>query len=185
MSGTIIPASSNFNLVIPYVLANEGGYSNVYGDPGNWTGGSVGVGTLKGTNFGIAASEYPNLDIPNLTQAQAEQIYYNDYWLPIGGDNMPLAMAFLLLDAYVNSGGNGIKWVQALLGLNQDGDCGQMTQGAVKNYTNQKQLCLLYSEAHSAFYIGLNTFNEFGKGWLNRVITNSFTAQTLLDQAQG
>lgn len=49
-------------------------------DPGNWTGGKIGKGILKGTKFGIAASSYPNLDIKNLTLEQVKPIYKKVYW---------------------------------------------------------------------------------------------------------
>ncbi|MFC0406768.1 hypothetical protein [Roseomonas elaeocarpi] len=38
---------------------NERGLSMVSTDPGNWTGGQVGKGKLKGTKYGIAAASYP------------------------------------------------------------------------------------------------------------------------------
>jgi hypothetical protein len=64
----------------------------------------VGKGVLKGTNFGIAASAFPNLDIPNLTRAQAMAIYREKYWTPIGGDALPAGVDLLAFDIAVNSG---------------------------------------------------------------------------------
>ena len=59
----------NFERCFAFTLGAEGGYSNNPADPGNWTGGAVGNGELRGTNFGISASAYPQLDIANLTQS--------------------------------------------------------------------------------------------------------------------
>lgn len=52
-----------FDKAFDRLIGHEAGYSNDRRDPGNWTGGIVGKGQLKGTKFGIAANTYPNLDI--------------------------------------------------------------------------------------------------------------------------
>jgi len=52
-------SDTNFNLAIPVILQHEGGYVN---DP-NDAGGA--------TKYGISQRTYPNLDIANLTVAQA------------------------------------------------------------------------------------------------------------------
>lgn len=59
---------------------HEGGFQKREGDRGNWTGGQVGKGILRGTKYGISAAQFPDLDIENLTVAQAEGIYLNKYW---------------------------------------------------------------------------------------------------------
>lgn len=65
---------------MPLIFRDEGGFSDDPNDSGNWTGGAIGSGTLVGTNFGISAASYPDLDIVNLTQDDATQIYYTDWW---------------------------------------------------------------------------------------------------------
>lgn len=47
-----------FDKAFNRLIGHEAGYSNDRRDPGNWTGGKVGIGTLKGTKFGIAANTY-------------------------------------------------------------------------------------------------------------------------------
>jgi lysozyme family protein len=59
----------------------EGGYQCDPRDSGNWTGGEVGRGELKGTICGISAASYPHLDIKNLTEDDIGSIYYPDWWL--------------------------------------------------------------------------------------------------------
>jgi lysozyme family protein len=78
----------NFANCFAFTLGAEGGYSNNPGDPGNWTGGAVGHGEVRGTKYGISASAYPALDIANLTEAQAEEIYRRDYWASLHGDEL-------------------------------------------------------------------------------------------------
>ena len=48
--------SITFDEAFKRLIGHEGGYSTDRRDPGNWTGGRVGVGTLKGTKFGLAAN---------------------------------------------------------------------------------------------------------------------------------
>ena len=52
-------AKGDLPAVLAETLAYEGGYSANPKDPGNWTGGKVGVGKLLGTKSGIAAASYP------------------------------------------------------------------------------------------------------------------------------
>lgn len=73
-------------------------------DPGNWTGGKQGVGELKGTKYGIAASAHPHLDIPNLTLEQASAIYQKQYWYAAECEKQPWPMCAAMFDFAVQSG---------------------------------------------------------------------------------
>ena len=96
--------TDRFPIFIDRLLSHEGGFTDDRRDPGNWTGGKVGAGLLKGTKFGIAANTYPALDIKNLTRAQAVAIYRWDFWERARCDRLPAVVAFQLLDGAVNSG---------------------------------------------------------------------------------
>lgn len=61
-------------------FGHEGGFQAMRADSGNWTGGHVGVGELRGTKYGIAAASYPREDIRNLTRERAAFIYKQDFW---------------------------------------------------------------------------------------------------------
>src|SRR6266700_2325053 len=69
-SGTIPDGkySPEFIIAVKVVLVDEGGYSNDPDDPGGET------------NYGIDKRSHPDVDIKNLTEAQAIDIYYTDYW---------------------------------------------------------------------------------------------------------
>jgi lysozyme family protein len=92
----------------------EGGLSLDRNDPGNWTGGKVGVGELKGTKYGVSAKSYPHLDIRNLTPQQAMEIFYLDFWLKPRFNQIPVPqMAKRLFDLGVNCGpGTAAKMLQ-------------------------------------------------------------------------
>lgn len=69
-----------FQRIIDLIIAtHEGAFQKRADDAGNWTGGKVGVGELKGTKFGISAHAFPDLDIENLTMAEAEELYFKVY----------------------------------------------------------------------------------------------------------
>ncbi len=145
-------ALGNLAACLPVTLAYEGGLSTIRSDPGNWTGGVVGVGTLKGTNFGIAASSHPSLDIAHLTKADAQAIYDREYWTPAACEALPAGLDLSHFDATVNSGrGRSAKWLKAT----GAGD----TSAKIHAYASAR-LASLHSFA---------TWATFGKGWSARV----------------
>src|SRR5882762_9217567 len=97
-------ADGDFAAAIARVLAHEGGYQAAADDPGNWTGGKIGLGALKGTKYGISAAQYPDLDIANLSADAAIAIYRRDWWERFGLARLPVPLAQKLLDAGVNIG---------------------------------------------------------------------------------
>lgn len=87
------------------IFKNEGGYQCLKNDSGNWTGGKIGKGVLKGTKFGIAAASYPKADIKNLTIEQAAWFYERDYFKPLKLDKIKSQwLATMFLDTAVNCG---------------------------------------------------------------------------------
>lgn len=77
-----------FEPAVEYVLANEGGLVNNSADPGGLT------------NFGISQTEYPHLDIRELSREDAIEIYRRDYWRFGGFTSQRVATK--MLDIYVN-----------------------------------------------------------------------------------
>jgi lysozyme family protein len=87
------------------VFGHEGGLQCDPSDPGNWTGGKVGVGRVGCTKFGIATNTYPNLDIRNLTLSQAGKLYEHDFWIPLRlSDLKSQGIATEIFDTAVNCG---------------------------------------------------------------------------------
>ena len=160
----------DFARCLAFTLRAEGGFTNNPADPGNWTGGHVGAGELRGTNFGISAAAYPTLDIAGLSAAAAGEIYRRDYWAPLQGDALPLPVALAAFDAAVNAGpGRSVIWLQQAAGVAADGVLGAQTLAAIK----AADALALAREALARridFYIGLPGWAEFGLGWTRRVI---------------
>jgi lysozyme family protein len=162
----------NFDKAFERLIAHEGGYSDDSRDPGNWTGGKVGVGTCKGTKYGLAANTYPNLDIKNLTIEQAKEIYKRDWWDKLGADQLHPAIVFQLWDFAVNAGKcRAVKELQQVAGVPDDGIIGPATIAAVKKLDINDVLLGLTAE-RLRFYTSLSTFATYGKGWVNRCADN-------------
>ncbi len=160
---------SNFANSLTFTLKYEGGYSSNRKDPGNWTGGKVGVGTLKGTKYGIAAHSYPKLDIKNLTLDDVKPIYEKNYWHPIQGDSLPLGIDLATFDSGVMSGpSRGAKWLQAALGIKQDGVVGPNTLVKAR-VADPKVIVKKICAKRTGFVQSLKTFVTFGKGWTARI----------------
>ncbi len=163
---------NRFDIYIERVLSTEGGYTNNSNDPGNWTGGRVGVGELRGTKYGISAASYPTLDIQNLTRNDAIAIYKRDFWETSEADLLPNAVAYSALDGAVNSGcTRSIQWIQQAAGVADDGRWGPVTAAAVKA-ANPNDLLLRYNSYRLTFMTGLVEWEYAGKGWARRIAKN-------------
>ena len=126
--------SQAFLRVIALVLQHEGKFTKRREDRGNWTSGQIGVGELKGTNFGISAMSFPDEDIANLTVERATFLYHRDYWSPVRGDDLPLPVAGPVMDAAVNCGvGAAARFLQRALLVKDDGVIGPVTIHAAHN----------------------------------------------------
>ncbi|WP_151746213.1 glycoside hydrolase family 108 protein [Acinetobacter soli] len=162
----------NFEIAFQRLIGHEGGYSNDRNDPGNWTGGKVGIGKLLGTKFGLAANTYPNLDIKNLTTDQAKLIYKKDWWDKLGADQLHPAIVYQLWDFAINAGkSRAVKELQQVAGVPDDGLIGPKTIAAVKVMEVNDVLLMLAAE-RLKFYTSLSTWDRYGKGWTNRVAEN-------------
>ena len=166
----------NFDACLAEVLRHEAGFTSNPKDPGNWTGGKVKVGILRGTNMGISAASYPHENIRGMTRERAGQIYRRDYWNAVRGDDLPSGLDLVAFDSAVNSGvSRGAKWLQAGVGAKQEGKIGPATIAAARAYdtrTAVNRAC----DARLAFLRTLGTWPTFGKGWSRRVASVRSTA---------
>jgi lysozyme family protein len=160
----------NLERCLTFTLGVEGGYTDNPADPGNWTGGEVGHGELRGTKFGISAAAYPKLDIVNLSQAAAEDIYRRDYWSQLQGDLLPLPIALVAFDAAVNAGPRrAILWLQQAVGQELDGIMGQATLMALCA-ANPVAMAREALVRRLDFYSHLPAWTNFGLGWTRRIV---------------
>ncbi len=162
-------AKGNLAKCLKITLEHEGGYTNDKRDPGNWTGGKVGKGVLKGTKYGVAAASYPNLDIRNLTLADVEPIYEKNYWKPVSGDALPAGVDLVTFDYGVNSGvSRSARSLQAVLGVHVDGVIGAGTILAASK-ADGKGVIQAVCARRLSFLQGLKIWSTFKRGWSRRV----------------
>lgn len=117
---TLNPA---FEKAFERIIGHEGGLSLRANDPGNWTGGKVNVGELKGTKYGISAAAFPKKDIKNLSLLQAKVLYKEEYWDKYKLDLIDsTALKFQMFDYGLNSGMSRMfKAIQGLIGAKETG----------------------------------------------------------------
>lgn len=161
-----------FQIAFDRVISHEGDFSADKRDRGNWTTGEIGRGELKGTKFGISAMTYPHLDIPNLTLADAQRIYKQDFWLAISGDNLPPALAYQVFDSAVNHGISAtIKMLQRAAGARDDGQFGPKSLKAVQSMPRGDLLARFLAERLD-YMTNVTTWVVYGKGWARRIAQN-------------
>jgi len=100
-------------------------------DKGNWTGGRVGVGELRGSKYGISAAAHPAIDIANLSLEGAKALFESEYWRTIRGDELPYPIALCLADdAYNHGSPMATRNLQQALRVTVDGHFGSGTLAA-------------------------------------------------------
>lgn len=172
----------NFPACDAFTAGAEGGLSMDPTDPGNWTGGQIGAGLLRGTKYGISAAAHPTLAIAALTPAGAAEIRRMGYWVPIAGDVLPLGVDLMAYDFSVNAGpGTSARELQAVVGVAQDGAIGPVTLAAVRA-ADPAALIGALAGAHLAHYAGLANFPRDGNGWDARVQRCRAAAMGMVDR---
>lgn len=146
---------------IAFVIAHEGGYVSDPKDPGGET------------KYGISRRSYPSLDIANLTEAEAADIYRRDYWTPMRCDLLPAPLGLCLLDMAVLSGPHAasvnLQLALGFTGSQCDGVVGTQTVAAagrcdigatVRDFTARRVLRMS----------SLPGFKDYGLGWCRRAL---------------
>lgn len=187
------PASALFDRCFDVTVGIEGGFGADPRDRGNWTGGQIGVGELKGTAWGISAASYPTLAIKNLSKDDAKAIYLRDFWpfqparaglAQVTCDQLPPELALLVFDAAANNGPTRAReWLQAALSVGTDGKIGCETMQALKAQTSTPdgidQVCAEFL-ARRIDFMGLSSnWNVDGLGWARRLAALPWKAMAL------
>lgn len=163
----------NFEYCAKIVLNIEGGLSLNPNDKGNWTGGKIGVGKLKGTKHGISAAAYPNEDIAAMTPERALMLFEVNYWDKFRCNQIPNALRLHYFDVCINSyGPRAIKLLQRAAGFSGkgvDGVLGPKTLTAAQRVTVWE-----YARERTDFYViialGDESQHGFLAGWIGRVL---------------
>lgn len=162
---------SNFQTALSFVLSQEGGYSNHPNDSGGAT--AQGVTQLTYNNY-RAKQKQAKQSVQYITKAEVEAIYYRNYWLVAGCQEMPYKIALCVLDWQVNSG-KGVALLQTVLGCKAvDNVIGKSSLNDLKYYLTkhtERELVGAYMKARRSLYKSFAKRpgqDVFLKGWLNR-----------------
>lgn len=149
-----------FKKALNFVWAVEGGYVNDPYDPGGQT------------KYGISQRAYPNINIADLSQADAEEIYRRDYWAKSGAkvSDISETLAVMLFDTAVNMGaGTAIQLLQKALHVKEDGVFGPVTKVALENSDIEETIQWFLSN-RMLRYTELPTWGRYRRGWTKRLI---------------
>lgn len=154
-----------FEKIIRHTLKWEGGYVWDKDDSGGET------------KYGITKRQYPYLNIKNLTEDEAIEIYHQDYWKSYHDAINSYKVAGRLFDISVNMGHeNPNKMLQRAansLGGNLivDGIIGPLSLSAINRCDEED----LYSEFYNLIKSRYERISHYGnnrkflRGWMNRL----------------
>lgn len=143
-------ASRRFLEVHKLTAEFEGGWSNHPRDPGGRT--MYGI-TERVYHAWLASKGVGKKPVRNITMKEAEEIYYQNYWLAAKCDRLNSGVDRMVYDAAVNSGvGRSRKWLVEAVGSDNDAD-------TVRRLHSIRM----------RFLRGLKTWDAFGRGWERRV----------------
>lgn len=170
-------AVANYKPSLTLVLAHEGGFVNHPKDPGGATNKGV---TQAVYDAWRKLKGYKLRSVKLITTDEVVAIYQRQYWRLVRGDDLPAGVDYAVFDFAVNSGvSRAIRYLQRLVGVDDDAIFGALTMAAVLDATrkNEEELILNYCANRMAFLKSLSTFPTFGKGWTRRVVGNIAGAQ--------
>ena len=130
------------------------------------------------TKHGISQRAFPDLDIANLTYADAEAIFRVHYWDKVRADKLPAPVDFFVADAAFNQGeGTARKFLQRALnafgaGIAVDGVIGKYTLRALDKITERHgadELGYRVMVERAMAYPGTRNFDKYGRGWFYRL----------------
>jgi len=164
----------NFARALALVLKSEGGWSDNPADPGG--------ATMKGVTLAnfrrYVKANATRADLRKISDEQIAIVYRQFYWDAVAGAELPDGIDYAVFDFAVNSGpGRAARYLQAIVGVIQDGRIGPATLGAVKARPAGVVIDTL-CDARLAFLKRLPTWPTFGRGWSDRV--GSVRAEALL-----
>lgn len=152
---------------MPFILKEEGGYSNDAHDTGGMT------------MHGIIQREYdkyrrskglPLQWVKKISEDEQNDIYWNEYWLP-RCPNLPAGLDLSFFNIAVNGGPTrATHLLQRTLGITDDGVYGPLTAKAVAaiDPADVKSIISHFATVEMAWYRTLGAFKYFGKNWTGR-----------------
>jgi lysozyme family protein len=164
-----VSEQERFKKALDFTAAREGGKSD---DPRD-DGGRTKWGIIQRTYDAWRRKKgLPLRDVFLMTNAEAEMLYFEDYWRLGKCDKLPRPLDLAHFDACVNPGPGGAGMLlQACLNVTIDGGIGPQTLGAVTK-RDPAELAEAVVQARIGYYVNevLNDPKDkaFLRGWVNR-----------------
>lgn len=161
--------SPRFAACMPFILTEEGGYSNTPGDHGG------------ATNHGIIQKEYnlfrfqkklPLRSVKLITSDEYNEIYWTTYWQP-HCPNVADGLDLSLFNINVNGGsGRGTKIIQQCIGVPVDGVWGPVTTKTLNQIEDIRSLIVSFHDWERRFYDAIIAHDpsqkKFSEDWHGR-----------------
>lgn len=171
-------AQVNFPACLAFTLAAEGGWSDDPRDNGGQTMKGVTLRTFQQFFPGGTADQ-----LRHITDDQLSTVYHTGYWAPVHGDDLPSGVDLVTWDFGVNAGpARAVKMLQRTVGVVDDGIIGPASLAAIRKASPTDLITKLIG-AQREYYRSLPTFDEFGRGWMNRTDQRAKAALQLVGKA--
>jgi lysozyme family protein len=128
------------------------------------------------TKYGISQVNNPDVDVRNLTEVDAEILFYERYYLASKCDRIHPFMSLVQMNCAVNCGvRTAIKCLQKTIGAKPDGVFGEKTFNKVSNYSKSPRIFISWYLTHQAMYYfniveRKRSQHKWLKGWIRRTI---------------
>lgn len=159
---------------LDFVLRSEGRFSNRAGDRGGIT--NYGI-TQRTYNTWLEMRGKSLRGVMLIAMSEVRAIYQEYFWEPVKARLLWQPLDLVLFDASVQHGpGRAARWLQQVVGSEQDGQIGPRTLTSLLNYTTEntkRDTIRHYMDIRSAFYAQIidndPSQEQFKKGWKNRM----------------
>jgi len=160
---------TRFVACMPFVLKEEGGYSNTLGDHGGATDDGV---IQREYNVYRHSNGLPLQSVKLISAAEYDAIYWQSYWQP-NCPKLPAGLDLSVFNINVNGGaGRGTRIIQKCLGIAVDGGWGPQTDEAVKAIKDVSKIIVAFHADEREFYQAIINHDrsqlKFASDWFGR-----------------
>lgn len=165
---------ASVKILSPFIFSWEGKYNDRKGD--HPTNHGVTLPTWRQYGWDLNHDgKIDKEDVKLITLEDAEVILKKKYWNVCKADMIDCqSIANLIVDFYWNSGTNGIKKCQEVLGVKEDGIIGPDTLKKINEWTGPGRLFALLWARRKKYLEGCPTWEENKNGWMNRMRSIGF-----------
>lgn len=165
------PPASTFDRAMAFVFRYEGGFVDHPNDPGGATNHGISLRFARSLGRLLDLDRDGDVDAADImlvTPAEAAKVYRERFWNTVRADELPAPIAMVAFDTAINCGpARAARWLQAGLGVAQDGAIGPRTLAAAR----RAQWGVVVGEMMAQRFIhhaSLPTWKDFGVGWSRR-----------------